>query len=226
MHSTTTSTTWRPPPGPGRIFPISGVRLVEFRSKKNGGRVALGRVTLGEPRRFKSPMKKSKKRRHGTLSRSSAMYNLSTWMDLPQNGRCTLLFSLWRRPLGSPLNICASYSSRPLTARFFAWVSFLSLVYTFSILGYPLMSFPLVVPSLCLLAIRGISRNSQLPLLYPVLGVWVRVDSALNYLPRFFPFERTSTCCADFFSFPERKFFSLCNEDGTIRDPAGDEANR
>jgi hypothetical protein len=26
--------------------------------------------------------------------------------------------------------------------------------------------------------------------------------------------------------FPERKFFSLCNEDGTIRDPAGDEANR
>ena len=63
MHSTTTSTTWRPSPGPGRIFPISGVRLVEFRSKKNGGRVALGRVTLGEPRKFKSPMKNSKKTR-------------------------------------------------------------------------------------------------------------------------------------------------------------------
>eukprot|EP01050_Picozoa_sp_SAG11_P006677 SAG11_NODE_528_length_8722_cov_5.291198_1_plen_116_part_00 len=26
--------------------------------------------------------------------------------------------------------------------------------------------------------------------------------------------------------FPERKFLSLCNEDGTIRDPTGDEANR
>ena len=38
--------------------------------------------------------------------------------------------------------------------------------------------------------------------------------------------EMTEPDGNDEIPFPERKFLSLCNEDGTIRDPAGDEANR